>query len=263
LEKTRQSSIIILNFLAIFFCLYFFLANSFASQALRSLSSERPSKSESPYTVNKNRFLFESSLLSLTKNDNSKRTSYLDISSFRYGLNDDYELQLMANPIVEFSKNGANQRAYGESFLRFKKNIYGNDGGSHALAITGFVLVNKSPKNLLNTNLRSGLIAPFLFKINKNFDFGGMVQLNHYKNQRNNYFGFINSYYLSTNITSKISSYLEFYSLKSNKKLLQNYLDFGVNYLLYPDLKFDFGLNRGVSKDADKINYFVGFAKIF
>ncbi|MFM7557928.1 MAG: transporter [Alphaproteobacteria bacterium] len=249
--------------MAIFFCFYFSLANSFASQTNRGLNTERPSKSDSPYTINKNRFLFESSLLSLTKNDYSKRTSYLDLSTFRYALNDDYELQLMTNPIVEFSKNGTNQRAYGESFLRFKKNIYGNDDGSHALAITGFVRVNKSPKNFINTNLRSGLIAPFLFKINQYFYFGGMVQLNHYKNQSNNHFAFINSYYLSTNITSKISSYLEFYSLKSNKKLLQNYLDFGVNYLFRPDLKLDFGLNRGVSNDADKINYFVGFAKIW
>lgn len=249
--------------MAIFFCHYFSFTNSFASQDFRSLSTERPSKSDSPYTINTNRFLFESSVLNLTKNDHSKRTSYFDLSTFRYGLNNDYELQLMANPIVEFSNNSDNQSAYGESFLRFKKNIYGNDDGFQALAITGFVRINKAPKNLINSNLRGGLIAPFQFHINKYFDFGGMVQLNYYKKNYNNYFGYIYSYYLSANINNKISSYVEFYSLKTNQKLLQNYLDFGINYLINSDLKIDIGLNKGVSNKADRINYFLGFAKIW
>lgn len=229
----------------------------------RGLSTERPSKSDSPFTLNKNRFLFESSLLSITKNTNSKRTSFFDLTTLRLGLNDDYEAQIIAYPAVNFKQNNKTYHAYGESFLRLKKNIYGNDEGSQALAITGFVRINKLPQNFINSNLIGGLIAPFQFHINKHFDFGGMLQLNHYKNHQKNSFGFINSYYLSANINNKISSYFEFYSLKTNQKLLQNYLDFGVNYLINSDLKIDVGLNKGISNKADKINYFVGFAKIW
>jgi len=263
LEKARQLTFVKFIVFTIFFLLLHGISYASVLKKNRALNTERPSKSDSPFTINKNRFLFESSILSLTKNSHSKRTSFLDFSTFRFGLNDDYEAQIIANPVVKFANNGREEQSYGESFLRFKKNIYGNDEGSQALAITGFVRINNSPKNILNSNLRGGLIAPFQFHINKYFDFGGMLQLNYYKKNQNNYFGFINSYYLSANINNKISSYVEFYSLKTNQKLLQNYLDFGVNYLINSDLKIDIGLNKGVSNKAYRINYFLGFAKIW
>ena len=84
-------------FLRYFYILFllFFLPQKALSQnvvKLRSLSSERPSKSDSIYTLNRGKFLFETSFLSKTKNHNSDQkisaTSLFDFSTFRYGIND-------------------------------------------------------------------------------------------------------------------------------------------------------------------------------
>ena len=45
--------------------------------------------------------------------------------------------------------------------------------------------------------------------------------------------------------------------------ILQNYVDFGVNYLINDNLKIDFGANFGLSKKADDLNYFSGLAYRF
>ena len=62
----------------------------------RSLSTERPSKSDSIYTLNQGKFLFETSLLSKTLIRNSsqkiKSTSLFDFSTFRYGINHQNEI---------------------------------------------------------------------------------------------------------------------------------------------------------------------------
>ncbi len=117
--------------------------------------------------------------------------------------------------------------------------------------------------------LQSGLVTPFSYSISNRFSFGGMLQFNYYRNNnligKNHYFGFINSYYLSTNFTEKFISYIEFYSLTLNnkKKIYKNYLDFGLNYIVNDNFKIDSGINFGINKNADDLQYFSGFTARF
>ena len=244
---------------------------------LRSLSSERPSKSDSIYTLNRGKFLFETSFLSKTKIHNSSQkisaTSIFDFSTFRYGINDQNEIQFIQNPLIykKYSQSNSSQKfqGRGESFLRFKHNFLGNDGGKLGFSLTPFVKIIQSSQNQTGSDLKGGLIMPFQVKILDDLTLGGMYQINYYKTQNNiknsRYFAIINAYYLSKDFTNKISSYAEFYSLKTfvNKNFVQNYVDFGVNYLLTDNLKLDVGANFGVSKKADDLNYFSGVAYRF
>ena len=269
-------------FLRYFYILSFLLCSSQNALSknvvkLRSLSSERPSKSDSIYTLNRGKFLFETSFLSKTKINNSNQkisaTSLFDFSTFRHGLNDENEIQIIQNPLIykKISQQNSSQKfqGRGETFLRFKHNFLGNDGGTLGFSLTPFVKIIKSSRNETGSDLRGGLIMPFLVKISDDLTLGGMYQLNYYKTQNNvknnRYFAIINAYYLSKDFTKKISSYAEFYSLKTfvNKNFVQNYLDFGVNYLLTDNLKLDVGANFGVSKKADDLNYFSGMAYRF
>ena len=269
-------------FLRYFYILFFlfFLPKKVLSQnivKLRSLSSERPSKSDSIYTLNRGKFLFETSFLSKTKIHNSSQkisaSSVLDFSTFRYGMNNQNEIQLIQNPLIykKILQQNSSQKfeGRGETFLRFKHNFLGNDGGKIGLALTPFIKIIKSSRSQVGSDLRGGLIMPFQVKILDDLTLGGMYQLNYYKTQNNfknsRYFAIINAYYLSKDFTNKISSYAEFYSLKTfvNKNMVQNYVDFGVNYLLTDNLKIDVGANFGVSKKADDLNYFSGLAYRF
>lgn len=268
-----------LRYFYIIILLIFLPKNAFCQNApkLRSLKTERPSKSDSIYTLNRGKFLFETSLLSKTKVKNSDQKistkSLFDFSTFRYGINDENEIQLITNPLIyrKISQQNSSQKfdGNGESFLRFKHNFLGNDGGKLGFSLTPFVKIIQSSRNQTGSDLRGGLIMPFQVKILDDLTLGGMYQLNYYKTQNNiknsRYFAIINAYYLSKDLTTKTSSYLEFYSLKTfvNKNMVQNYIDFGVNYLLTNNLKLDVGANFGVSKKADDLNYFSGVAYRF
>jgi len=270
---------VFLRYFFIIILLIFLPKNAFCQTApkLRSLTTERPSKSDSIYTLNRGKFLFETSLLSKTKVKNSDQkistTSLFDFSTFRYGINDENEIQLITYPLIhrKISQQNSSQKfnGNGESFLRFKHNFLGNDDGKLGFALTPFVKIIKSSQSLLGSDLRGGLIMPFQVKILDDLTLGGMYQLNYYKTQNNDknsrYFAIINAYYLSKDLTKKTSSYVEFYSLKTfvNKNFVQNYLDFGINYLLTDNLKLDVGANFGVSKKADDLNYFSGVAYRF
>jgi hypothetical protein len=270
---------VFLRYFYIIILLIFLPKNAFCQTTpkLRSLTTERPSKSDSIYTLNRGKFLFETSLLSKTFIDNSsqkiKAKSLFDFSTFRYGINNQNEIQIIQNPLIykKISQQNSSQKieGRGETFLRFKHNFLGNDDGKFGLALTPFIKIIKSSSNQLGSDLRGGLIMPFQIKILDDLTLGGMHQLNYYKTQNNfknsRYFAIINAYYLSKDLTTKTSSYLEFYSLKTfvNKNMVQNYIDFGVNYLLTDNLKLDVGANFGVSKKADDLNYFSGLAYRF
>ena len=218
-----------LRYFYIIILLIFLPKNAFCQTTpkLRSITTERPSKSDSIYTLNRGRFLIETSLLSKTFVKDSlqkiKTTSLLDFSTFRYGINNQNEIQIITNPLIykKYSQSNSSQKfnGNGESFLRFKHNFLGNDDGKFGFALTPFVKIIKSSSNQLGSDLRGGLIMPFQIKILDDLTLGGMYQLNYYKTQNNfknsHYFAIINAYYLSKDLTKKTSSYVEFYSLKT------------------------------------------------
>ncbi|NBX52149.1 MAG: hypothetical protein EBT63_00655 [Proteobacteria bacterium] len=243
---------------------------------LRPLSSERPSKSDSALTLNRFHSQIEASFFSKTFDKNSKNNtksnigSYFEYLTIRFAVSDSTEIQYIYDG-VSFYKKTQNQNIYynnngssGEKFIRLKHNILGNDGDKIGLAITSFFKIDNAQDRLLRNDLRGGVIVPFHYKLSDDNTIGGMYQINYYENSnnpaKNQYLGFVNSYYFSKSFNERISSYIEFYSLKtfSHNKFVKNYLDFGANYLVSKNIKLDFGINFGLSESATDLNYFSG-----
>ncbi|MBM3590697.1 MAG: transporter [Alphaproteobacteria bacterium] len=261
--------------------LCFLIVNSFKiqnSQAkdLRPLSSERPSKTDSALTINRFHSQIETSFYSKTFDTNSKNNTKSNIESYseyltiRFGISDSSEIQYIFDG-VSFYKKTQNQNIYynqtgssGEKFIRLKHNILGNDEGKIGLAVTPFFKIDNAQDRLLRNDLRGGIVAPFHYKLSDEITIGGMYQINYYKTsnslKKNQYVGFVNSYYISKSFNERLSSYIEFYSLKtfSHNKFLRNYLDFGTNYLVSKNIKLDFGINFGLSESANDLNYLSG-----
>lgn len=240
---------------------------------LRDISSERPSKSDSVYTLNAHKFQFETSLYSSTSSlngeNNQSKKSIGEISTFRLGLNDNRELQIILNPFNNIKNSASRQNSFGESFIRYKFNIFGNDGENFGLSMTPFYKINNPKTSVLNSNLKAGIVVPFHYIINEKFTLGGNYQANIYEDNlkvhKKYYYGLNNGYYLNTNFNKKLSTYIEFYSIitYNHKFITKNYFDIGINYIINPNLKVDLGHNIGVSKYSDKKNYFVGFSQRF
>ena len=238
---------------------------------LRTISSERPSKSDSVYTLNAHKFQFETSLYSLTASlngiDRQNKKSIGEISTLRLGLNDNHELQIILNPFNKLKNSTSPQNNFGESFIRYKFNIFGNDGENFGLSMTPFYKINNAKASALNSNLKTGIAAPFHYIINEKFTIGGTYQANIYQDNlkifNKYYYGFNSGYYLNTNLNQKLSTYVEFYSIMfyNHKFITKNYFDMGINYIVNPNLKVDLGYNIGISKYSDKKNYFIGFSQ--
>jgi len=262
--------IISLNFISI--------KSSFSATQIRPISSERPSKSDNPLTLNQYKIQLESSLFSnlFDKNKSQKniRRNLLDFTMLRYGISDSFEIQFIDNFLFSAIKNNKQNIKddninTGDKFLRLKYNILGNDLQKFGLAITAFNKIYTANSKFAKEQLQSGVVVPFSYNISNDYTLGGMYQINYYRNNeivgKNNFFSFINSYYLSRNFTNKFSSYIEFYSLTINNKknIVKNYLDFGTNYIINENLKIDAGINFGINDSADNLQIFSGFTARF
>jgi hypothetical protein len=254
------------------------IKNSFSLNLLRPISSERPSKSDNPLTLNQHQIQLESSLFSnvFDKNKSQKiiRRNLFDFSMLRYGISDSFEVQLIDNFLFSAIKNNKqkikdNNINNGDKFLRLKYNILGNDLQKFGLAITTFNKIYTADNPLAKEQLQSGIVTPFSYNISSDYSIGGMLQINYYRDNKvigkNHFFGIINSYYLSRNFTDKFSSYIEFYSLTINNKknIVKNYLDFGTNYIINQNIKIDAGINFGINDSADNLQIFSGFTTRF
>jgi hypothetical protein len=254
------------------------IKNSFSQNSPRPISSERPSKSDNPLTLNQYQIQLESSLFSnvFDKNKSQKiiRRNLFDFSMLRFGISDSFEFQLIDNFLFSSLKNHQqkikdNQINSGDKFIRLKYNILGNDSQKFGLAITTFNKIHTADNQLAKEQLQSGIVAPFSYNISNDYSLGGMLQINYYRDNKiigkNHFFGIINSYYLARNFSDKFSSYIEFYSLTINNKknIVKNYLDFGTNYIINQNLKIDAGINFGINDSADNLQIFSGFTARF
>lgn len=257
------------------------LFNPVPDDKLRPMSTERPSKTDSPFTVDAGHLLIETSLASHTRNNDcisgtcakTRQTTDGATTTFRLGLTQSLDAQVIFDAYRDFdnldkgtgtrtSKNG-----FGDTYLRLKYNITGNDSGALAVAALPFVKLPTNQDDLGNNDSEWGVELPFYYAFTTEWGVGGMTQFNILREQADSgyYMGYINSLYVSHNFTSDLSSYAEIYTYKPDTSggEWQNTLDFGVVYALTPSWRIDTGVNIGISNAADDLSFFAGTAYRF
>jgi Putative MetA-pathway of phenol degradation len=118
--------------------------------AMRSFSTDRPTKSNVPYTVDAGHFQYETDLFNFSyMKSGSIQTSTLlaPNPTLKVGLTNNIDFEVNFAPFVNIdmrdSATGLSTRKSGPSdlFLRSKVNLWGNDGGSSAFALIPYVKV--------------------------------------------------------------------------------------------------------------------------
>src|SRR5882672_2873801 len=154
------------------------LSNPTTKELMREMTTDRPDKTESPYTVDAGHFQFEMDLVNYTYD--RERAGGVDtrVDSFaiapinlKVGLCNQADLQVVVGTWnyvrTETSGTGGtlHQRGFGDVTTRLKYNFWGNDGGKTAFAAMPFVKLPTNQDELGNNSVEGGLILPLAVEL--------------------------------------------------------------------------------------------------
>lgn len=254
--------------------------NPTPATALRDLSTDRPDKTESPYTVDAGRFQIEMDFVVYSSDlDRSAgsaiRSETVAVAplNLKVGLTASTDLQLLVAPYVQQTvidrASGVRERVsgFGDVTLRLKHNLWGNDGGRTATAVMPFVKLPTSSDGLGNGAVEFGLIVPLAIGVSDRVGIGLMTEIDMIEEDDENGYAanFINSAALGFDVTDRLGVYTELFAERSTDRGARWIVtgDMGLTYALSDDLQLDGGVNLGISRAADDVEVFVGISRRF
>ncbi|HEY6226965.1 MAG TPA: transporter [Verrucomicrobiae bacterium] len=256
------------------------LFNPTPRESMREMSTDRPDKTESPYTLDAGHFQIESDLFAYAYDHDSSNGANLRGDSWSFatlnlkaGLCNFADFQVVFFPYNRVRTDDriagtiGRQSGFGDVLTRLKVNLWGNDGGACAGGIMPFVKWPTSQDNLGNRAIEGGVILPVTFDLPAGFSAAMMTEFDWLQNadSRDYHPEFVNSISFSHPIVGKLEAFLEFYSLVSaeNDAPWVGTVDFGFTYGITENMQVDAGAYLGVTKSAADIAPFVGFSVRF
>ena len=243
--------------------------------SLREMSTDRPDKTESPYTLDAGHFQLEMDLVNYTHDHDRSRGADAQMDAFAFGpvnlkvgLLDrvDFQLVLETYNYVRVddrrSRTVEKMEGFGDVTTRLKVNFWGNNGGRTALGAIPFVKLPSNQDGLGNNGVEGGIIFPLAVGLPRGWAMGVMTELDLLRNDANHghHATFIHSITFEHRLYGKLEGYAEFYSEVSAEREARwiGTADFGMTYKVTDNLQLDAGINIGVTESADDLNPFVG-----
>jgi len=212
---------------------------------MRDFNTDRPTKSNVPYTVDAGHFQYEGDLFVYGYDNVS--TSDTNITSWTVG-NPTFKLGLLNNLDVEVNFSFYNSirsatvstgaytisQGFGDTFTRFKWNLFGNDGGGPAFALIPYAKWPTAP--MAPQGVGNGYIVNIPVLLN-----------------------------ISRPIIEKVTAYAEIFTNWSTNPQAPNIVtaDFAVAWQPRPNFQLDVGVNIGLNYAAIPYQIYVGIAQRF
>jgi hypothetical protein len=255
----------------------FFLWKPTPREFMRDMATDRPDKTESPYTVDAGHFQVEADIVNYSYDRHNVAKDHTRVETFsiapfnlKVGLCNSADLQLVVPTytVVRTRDRLAGRtfydRGFGDMLLRLKVNLWGNDGGDTAFGLMPYVKFPTAGRNLGNDALEGGLIVPLAVALPAGWDMGLMTQVdvNEDGDGSGHHAEWINSITFSHTICGDLSGYVEFFSLLNGDEhsKWEGTVDLGLTYGLTENIQLDAGINIGVTRSADDFNPFVGIS---
>jgi hypothetical protein len=243
---------------------------------LRPFTAERPSKSDSINTVDAGHYVVETSFVSATRDKEctaagcvrTRQSAFGQGTNVRIGLASALDLQIITDLYtherVEDRTAGLTQRrdGLGDTVLRLKYNVLGNDGGN-GFALIPYVKLPTNQNGLGNSEMEGGLGIPFLLNFPDGWSLGGTTQVDFLARQEG-MSGYDLSYdnvaILGKTLTESTAVYAELFTSREDTggAEWQNTADVGVTYAVTDHFILDSAVNVGITKAADDLNWCVG-----
>ncbi len=230
---------------------------------------------KSPYTVDAGHVQTETYLVGYvhdhdTANGADTRTEIWRIAptTVKIGILNNLDLELEMAPYTHVrtldhvTGTVTEQSGFGDLTPKAKLNLWGNDGGSTAVALLPFVKIPTSQDGLGNHAIEGGLALPMAIELPFGCWLGLSPELDALQDgDRHGYHtAFASTAYLWHEIAGKLSGYVEFSSWVSTERGSRwiGSVDFGLTYLLAKNVQLDAGVLAGVTRAAADVNPFVG-----
>lgn len=249
------------------------LLNPTPDSALRGMATDRPDKTESPYTVDAGRFQIETDLIAYTHDrEDGVTTRAFDVMPFnlKIGLTSSTDLQLVygtySHVRVSAGDRGTDDGT-GDFVVRLKHNLWGNDGGVTAFALMPFIKIPTNTMKSLNDDVEGGLILPLAIDLGRGMGLGLMTEVDILRTEDGRGYEptFINSATVSVELTERLGTYVEAYAERSAEGGADTVvtLNGGFTYAVTENLQLDAGANVGMTDAADDLNVFTGMSRRF
>jgi len=242
----------------------------------RELSTDRPDKTESPYTVPAGRFQVELDFVTYTIDRaagvRAETVNVLPVN-VKAGLDADTDLQIIFDSYIHQSINdrvaGTRREldGIGDLTVRLKRNLLGNDGGKAALAIMPFVKLPTNSGGLGNDAVEGGIIVPLAIAIGQGVGLGLMTEIDLLRDEDGAGYSpsFVNTATIGFDLTERLGLYTEIFTERSAERGADWVVTFdaGLTYAISDDIQIDAGANLGLTQAADDIALFVGLSRRF
>ncbi len=251
------------------------LLNPTPKEEMRELSTDRPDKTESAYTVDAGHVQMEMDWVNYSYDRNNSSRENIRNESFSFatanlkiGLCNEVDLQLVvptyntARTDNRSSGDMQKQSGFGDLISRLKINLWGNDGGTTAFAVMPFIKFPTSQDGLGNHAFEGGIILPLAVALPGDWQMGLMTEFDFRRDEFSDghHAEFINSITFSHPIVGHLDGYVEFFSWVSAESGSDwiGTADLGLVYALTDNVQLDAGINFGVTEAADDFNPFAG-----
>jgi hypothetical protein len=187
--------------------------------------------------------------------------------NLKYGLTESSDVQFVFEPYVRARVRtaGATQTfdGLGDTVVRLKINLQGNDTPGLAWGLMPFVKLPTAGDDLGNGNLEGGMILPIAFDLNDRWGCGLMAEVDIVRNGDDDGYraAIITTATVATDLTESIGWFLEL----ANEAVGGDSSDWamtfntGLTYALAENQQFDAGVNVGLTEAAEDFAAFLGF----
>lgn len=253
------------------------LLNPTPPEAMREMTADRPDTTESPITVDAGHVQVELSFVDYAYNkDDGVRTQRLAAlpTNIKIGVLNNVDVQFVFTPYerIEIDAPAGDDVAEGfsgDTQIRVKINLWGNDGpdpayGNTAFGIMPFVKFPTGPEELSNDHVEGGLILPLAIELPHEWSLGLMAEIDAVYNEADGDYGvaFVHSATLGHAIpgVKGLDGYIEYVGIApiDTGDTYQAVFSAGLTYSLTPNWIIDAGGTVGISDSADDFSAFVG-----
>jgi hypothetical protein len=254
----------------------YWLLNPVPADQMRSFSTDRPPKANVPYTVDAGHFQYETDLVNFTHQVvGSVHTDTLLVPNptLKVGVTNNVDLEVNTPFVGVHSFNATTVVSntfwnIGDTFVRSKINLWGNDGGDTAAAVIPYIKAPSAPPGIGNGAVEGGLIGPVAVSLPSNFTLLLVPEVDVLKDSADG--GYHGNYVLDVNLSHEliknVTGYVEFwydYNADPTQRANLASVDLAVAWVFLPNVQVDFGANIGVTNATPAIQVFAGLSQRF
>lgn len=238
---------------------------------MRELSTDRPDTTESPYTVDAGHYQAELELISWGQDDDgtTETTTTTGSANLKAGLSDNVDIQLVIEPKARIKETSAGSSltmsGRGDTQIRLKYNLWGNDGGDTAAAIMPFVEFDTHSKRIAPAGkTEGGVIIPIGFSLPGGWSSAAMIEFDFVRNAANDGYStdLLQSITFAHDITDNSGGFIELVNITPRERGSEgeSYFNGGLTFAVGKDMQLDTGFNAGLNEASEDLRLFLGLS---